>query len=297
MPEHKIEEVDILNLALDLEYLEAEFYTHVTTGKSITSFGIGINGRANGANPTTGGTTVGGKKVNFSEDEAFLHDIAAQIGADERAHVVLLRGALGSSAVAMPNIDLGALGFGFDNHSDFLRAARILEDIGVTAYSGAAGLLKTPDLLTAACLLGAEAEHAAAIRTHIARLKIPTTALDGVDLVPPPQRRGEAGPLDQSQRWAHRGEDGWTGALSRVWRQGRGQTGRLFPDWSQRHNRLEHGESYALKGCCVTICSRRTAPDKARPNSTKFRQRGRPYFCAIRSRLAAHKSHPHFLAD
>ena len=191
MPEHKIEEVDILNLALDLEYLEAEFYTHVTTGKSITSFGIGINGRANGANPTTGGTTVGGKKVNFSEDEAFLHDIAAQIGADERAHVVLLRGALGSSAVAMPNIDLGALGFGFDNHSDFLRAARILEDIGVTAYSGAAGLLKTPDILTAAaCLLGAEAEHAAAIRTHIARLKIPTTALDDVDLVPPPS--GEA---------------------------------------------------------------------------------------------------------
>jgi len=191
MPEHKIEEVDILNLALDLEYLEAEFYTHVTTGKSITSFGIGINGRANGANPTTGGTTVGGKKVNFSEDEAFLHDIAAQIGADERAHVVLLRGALGSSAVAMPNIDLGALGFGFDNHSDFLRAARILEDIGVTAYSGAAGLLKTPDILTAAaCLLGAEAEHAAAIRTQIARLKIPTTALDDVDLVPPPS--GEA---------------------------------------------------------------------------------------------------------
>jgi len=190
MPEHKIEEVDILNLALNLEYLEAEFYTHVTTGKSITSFGIGINGRANGANPTTGGTTVGSKKVNFSEDEAFLHDIAAQIGADERAHVVLLRGALGSSAVAMPNIDLGALGFGFDNHSDFLRAARILEDIGVTAYSGAAGLLKTPDLLTAACLLGAEAEHAAAIRTQIARLKIPTTALDDVDLVPPPS--GEA---------------------------------------------------------------------------------------------------------
>jgi len=191
MPEHKIEEVDILNLALNLEYLEAEFYTHVTTGKSITSFGIGINGRANGANPTTGGTTVGSKKVNFSEDEAFLHDIAAQIGADERAHVVLLRGALGSSAVAMPNIDLGALGFGFDNHSDFLRAARILEDIGVTAYSGAAGLLKTPDILTAAaCLLGAEAEHAAAIRTQIARLKIPTTALDDVDLVPPPS--GEA---------------------------------------------------------------------------------------------------------
>src|SRR5215471_9015422 len=187
MPENKIEEVDILNFALNLEYLEAEFYTYATTGKSITSFGIGTKGSASGSNPENGGTTKGGAKVTFSKDESILHDIATQIGADERAHVVLLRGALGSSAVAMPNIDLGALGFGFGNLNDFLRAARILEDIGVTAYSGAAGLLKTPDIITtAACLLGAEAEHAAAIRTQIARLKIRTTALDGADLLPPP---------------------------------------------------------------------------------------------------------------
>jgi len=191
MPENKIEEVDILNFALNLEYLEAEFYTYATTGKSITSFGIATKGYANGANPTNGGTTSGGAKVTFSDDESILHDIATQIGADERAHVVLLRGALGSSAVAMPTIDLSALGFGFGNQSDFLRAARILEDIGVTAYSGAAGMLKTPDIITAAAgLLGAEAEHAAAIRTHLARLKITTTAMDGVDLVPPPS--GEA---------------------------------------------------------------------------------------------------------
>ena len=191
MPENKIDEQDVLNFALNLEYLEAEFYTYATTGKSITSFGIGTKGCANGDNPTSGGTTVGGGKVTFSKDEALIHDIATQIGADERAHVVLLRGALGSSAVAMPNIDLGALGFGFGNLNDFLRAARILEDIGVTAYSGAAGLLKTPDIITtAACLLGAEAEHAATIRSQIARLKISTSALDGVDLVPPPS--GEA---------------------------------------------------------------------------------------------------------
>ena len=191
MSENEIKEVDILNFALNLEYLEAEFYTYATTGKSISSFGIGTKGRANGDNPAAGGATVGGGKVAFSKDETLLHDIATQIGADERAHVTLLRGALGSSAVAMPNIDLGALGFGFGNQNDFLRAARILEDIGVTAYSGAAGLLKTPDIITAAaCLLGTEAEHAGSIRTQIARLKIPTTALDGADLVPPPS--GEA---------------------------------------------------------------------------------------------------------
>jgi hypothetical protein len=191
MPENNIQEVDILNFALNMEYLEAEFYTYATTGKSITSFGIATKGCANGGNPANGGTTKGGAKVTFSKEESILHDIATQIGADERAHVVLLRGALGSSAVAMPNIDLSAIGFGFGNQTDFLRAARILEDIGVTAYSGAAGMLKTPDIITAAAgLLGAEAEHAATIRTHIARLNIPTTAVDGVDLIPPPT--GEA---------------------------------------------------------------------------------------------------------
>jgi hypothetical protein len=187
MTDNKIDELDVLNFALNLEYLEAEFYTYATTGKSITSFGVGIKGNANRDNPPDGGTTKGGAKVIFSKDESVLHDLATQIGADERAHVVLLRGALGSSAVAKPNIDLSALGFGFGNQNDFLSAARILEDIGVTAYSGAAGMLKTPDIITAAAgLLGAEAEHAAAIRTHIARLKITTTAMDSVDMIPPP---------------------------------------------------------------------------------------------------------------
>jgi len=102
MPENKIDERDILNFALNLEYLEAEFYTYATTGKSITSFGIGTKGRANGANPAEGATTVGGKQVNFSDNELFTRDLATQIGSDERAHVVLLRGALGSAACAMP---------------------------------------------------------------------------------------------------------------------------------------------------------------------------------------------------
>jgi len=187
MPGTKVSEQDVLNFALNLEYLEAEFYTYATTGKSLTNFGIGTKGVANGANPKDGGATAGGKKVTFSDKDTLTHDMAAQIGADERAHVVLLRGALGSAAVAMPNINLSALGFGFESQNDFLRAARILEDVGVTAYAGAADLLQTPEIIaTAACLLGAEAEHAAGIRTEIARLKIPTTALDDVDVVPPP---------------------------------------------------------------------------------------------------------------
>jgi hypothetical protein len=185
-------ELDILNFALNLEYLEAEFYTYAVTGKSITSLGLGIDGLANGSNPAAGGTTVGGSLVNFSDDEIFSHEIAAEIGADERAHVSLLRSALGNAAVAKPNLNLNALGFGFRNQTEFLTAARILEDIGVTAYSGAAGSLKTPGIITtAARLLAAEAEHVGSVRTQVSRLKIPTSAVDGADLIPPPSGKGQ----------------------------------------------------------------------------------------------------------
>jgi hypothetical protein len=185
-------EVDILNFALNLEYLEAEFYTHAVTGKSITGFGIGINGHANGDNPPAGGATTGGSPIKFDLGEAFTKELAAEIGTDERAHVVLLRSALGKLAVAKPNINLGALGFGFGNHNDFLKASRILEDIGVTAYAGAAGLLTTPAIITTAGrLLAAEAEHVGAIRAQVARLGIVSSALDGADMPPPPT--GKAG--------------------------------------------------------------------------------------------------------
>lgn len=182
-----ITETEILNFALNLEYLEAEFYTYAVTGKSITSFGIGIDGKATGDNPATGGVTAGGSQVKFDNNEVFSREIAAEIGSDERAHVVLLRDALGSAAVAKPNINLNALGIGFGNQTDFLTVARILEDIGVTAYAGAAGMLRTPEIITtAARLLAAEAEHAGSIHAQVARLKIPSSPVDGADLIPPP---------------------------------------------------------------------------------------------------------------
>jgi len=182
-----ITETDILNFALNLEYLEAEFYTYAVEGKSITDFGIGIDGKATGENPASGGETTGGAKVIFDNNEIFSRDIAAEIGSDERAHVVLLRSALGTAAVAKPNINLNALGIGFGRQVDFLTVARILEDIGVTAYTGAAGLLKTPGVITtAARLLAAEAEHAGSIHTQVAKLKIASSAVDGADLIPPP---------------------------------------------------------------------------------------------------------------
>ena len=178
--------VDVLQFALNLEYLEAEFYTVATMGQTIDQVGIGIDGTG------TPGPTMGGNQVNFSNNLIFTGQVAMQLGQDERNHVTLLRQALtaaGATPVAKPEINLGALGIGFANILQFLTLARVFEDIGVTAYGGAAGLpsfASSPYIGTAARILAAEAEHAANIRLQIARLNISTTALDGVDIVPPP---------------------------------------------------------------------------------------------------------------
>jgi hypothetical protein len=180
-------EVEVLKFALNLEYLESEFYTYALYGQGIELFGIGVTGEANGSNPPGGMVCTGGKKVNFTNNQVLTYQIVEQIGSDERAHVKLLRSALGSQVIAKPNINLNALGFGFDSEADFLKLSRIFEDIGVSAYGGAAGLLTTPAIITtAARILAAEAEHVASIRTQLSILNIATAALDGADLVGPP---------------------------------------------------------------------------------------------------------------
>ncbi|MGH9609437.1 MAG: ferritin-like domain-containing protein [Bryobacteraceae bacterium] len=179
--------VDILQFALNLEYLEAEFYTYAVFGNGIDSHGIGINGSGNP------GVTTGGKKVNFSNNFVFTGAVAAEIGADERAHVNLIRGALtqaGVTPVAKPGINLNALGVGFGNEYEFLTLARVFEDVGVSAYGYAAGvasLATSPYIGTAARILAAEAQHVGNIRLEVARLGVKTKpALDGVDILPPP---------------------------------------------------------------------------------------------------------------
>lgn len=190
-------DIAVLNFALNLEYLESEFYTYATTGNSITAYGVGINGVANGTNPTAGGYTIGGSQVTFSNNLVFSSAIALEIAADERAHANLLRGALGNLAIAKPNINLNALGFGFGNQNDFLKLARIFEDIGVTAYAGAAPLLSSAVIGTAAKILAAEADHVSNIRLQIARLGIQTAPpLDGVDILPPPSNPNQYFSLD-----------------------------------------------------------------------------------------------------
>ena len=171
-------DIDVLNFALNLEFLEAEFYTVATTGKTMEASGYNV-----GPNP---GPTTGGGMVSFSNSLVFTEQVAMEIAADERAHVALLLSALGSKAIKKPAIFLNALGFGFGSQNDFLKLARIFEDIGVTAYAGAAPLLSSTIVATAARILAAEAEHVSNIRLQIARLNIATSALDGADIIPPP---------------------------------------------------------------------------------------------------------------
>ncbi|MEP6961971.1 MAG: ferritin-like domain-containing protein, partial [Acidobacteriota bacterium] len=119
-----------------------------------------------------------------------LAQSADEIAADERNHVNLLRGALttaGPGPVAKPAINLNALGSGFESQEAFIALARAFEDVGVTAYAGAAPLIANKDYLgVAARILAAEAEHTGNLRLHAALYKANTASLDGVDILPPP---------------------------------------------------------------------------------------------------------------
>jgi Ferritin-like domain len=87
---------DILNFALNLEYLEAEFYLRATTGTGLP--GSDTSGTA------TKGTVTGGSAVPFKSQK--IAQLAEEIASNEKDHVKYLRTALGSGAVAEPDIDL-----------------------------------------------------------------------------------------------------------------------------------------------------------------------------------------------
>ena len=167
-----VTDVDILNFALNLEYIEAEFYLRAVTGSGLSNADITGTGILGGVN--------GGSQVPFTT--ALYAQYAANIAIDEQAHVRFLRSALGSAAVARPLVDLAggfqgaavaagvttpAVQFNpFADQISFFQGAFIFEDVGVTAYAGAAALIQNKTYLAAAAsILAIEGYHGGLIRT------------------------------------------------------------------------------------------------------------------------------------
>ena len=164
-------DADYLNFALNLEYLEAEFYLRAATGSGLSSTDTG------GATTTVVVPSTTQVPGLTSVQQNYIYEIAQ----NELDHVRFLRSALGSSAVSRPNLDLmnsfnaaaSAAGIGssfnpFASYEAFLVGAFVFEDVGVTAYLGAAGTLTSKtNLAAAASIMAVEAYHAAEIRTLI----------------------------------------------------------------------------------------------------------------------------------
>ena len=173
-------DAEVLTFALNLEYLEAEFYLRAYFG-----YGLSTLSASNVTGAGTQGTVTGGSQVPFQNPA--IRQYCQLLAVDELAHVQFIKGALGSAAVAEPNINLNTsfsmlaqaagliqAGQTFNPFADdisFLIGAFIFEDVGVTAYNGAATLITNPDYLQAAAsILGTEAYHAGMIRTLLANI-------------------------------------------------------------------------------------------------------------------------------
>ena len=123
----------ILQFALVLEQIEAEFYTRVVNAFE-------------------------GSNVTLAEQ-----NVLTDIRNHEIAHREFLEGALGASAALTATTTFK--GINLADRAAVLAAAKAFEDLGVAAYNGAAQYLTAPaNLLLVAKIVSVEARHAAAVR-------------------------------------------------------------------------------------------------------------------------------------
>jgi len=186
-------DIDVLSFALQLEYLEANYYNYAAFGTGIAA-GLQTGTGTQGAVIT--GTGAGAaRQVSFGDQ--IVAQYAREIAADELAHVTFLRSALGTAAPAQPSINLsgsasvtapsgtvvgaftaaaraaGVIGATdiFDpyaNDENFLIGSYLLTDVGVSAYRGSARLITNKTFLEASAgILATESYHDAVIRSTL----------------------------------------------------------------------------------------------------------------------------------
>ncbi|MGB9184129.1 MAG: ferritin-like domain-containing protein [Solirubrobacteraceae bacterium] len=137
-------DVDILNFALTLEYLETDFYK--TKGKS-----LGLSGQAK--------------------------SLASMFGDEEAEHVAALTKAI-SGAGGKP-VKKPTFSFPVTDQASFLKLAYVLENTGVGAYNGAGPALMNKAYLAAAgSIVQVEARHAASIALLTGSMITPDGAFD-----------------------------------------------------------------------------------------------------------------------
>lgn len=174
-PALTITDNDIMNFALNLEYLEAEVYLRASTGAGVSAADAGSS---------SAGSVTGGAQVNFMGN-TLLQQFFYEIAQDELNHIRALRAAItsnGGSPVDRPTIDITAGFTGiaaaaglpasfnpFGDANSIAVAAFSLVDVGLAAYTGAAPLITSSTVLNAAAgIQAAEGYHSGAIRGYIA---------------------------------------------------------------------------------------------------------------------------------
>ena len=189
-----VNDYDILNFALNLEYLEAEYYQVAANGTTLARIDptLVTPGAAKGTG-NTGALITDTPIVANAFGSTIVQQYAQEIAQDELTHVQFLRAALGKFAVAAPSINIstgvftaaanaagitGTFSPYAAGDAPFLLGAFIFEDVGVTAYHGAAPYIKKSAYLSAAAgILAVEAYHAAEVRLQLLQLGAATPSL------------------------------------------------------------------------------------------------------------------------
>ncbi|KAL3427929.1 twin-arginine translocation pathway signal [Phlyctema vagabunda] len=141
-------DIDVLQFALTAEHLETAFYQ-----QGFAKF------------PDSDFTALG---LNDQQ----LKDLKS-IGGTEATHVITLNSAI-AGAGTQP-VQPCTYNFGFTTAAAMVATAGVLENIGVSAYIGAAPLVKTPAILTVAAeIVTVEARHQTFIRTASKAAAIPS---------------------------------------------------------------------------------------------------------------------------